>query len=110
MSIYAADKIRAAAIELRNKINTLYVEALPIFRATAQWTLNGIDADLPVPFDVKVQLDAYKALAVAALKLDWIADIQQAELGDELSYPPPPSTGGLITFDQTLIFSEQLIF
>jgi hypothetical protein len=109
MATYQADQVRAVAIELRNKIASLYIAALPIFRATAQWTLNGVDPDVPAPFAVKVMLESYKALKVDSLKLEWGTALLQASPDDTLTYPPPPS-GGLVIFDSMLQFTEKLIF
>ena len=110
MATFQAEQVRAVAIELRNKINTLYIAALPIFRAAAQWSLNGLDPDLPAPYDLKVALDSYKALSVGSLKLDWVTALQSAAPSDTLTYPTPPATGGLITFSEYMQFTESLIF
>lgn len=109
MATFAADKVRAAAIELQNKARTLYQAVLPIYRASGAWTLNGLDTELPVPFDLKVQIEAYKALKLELLKLDWTETLRQAVPGDTSTYPPPPS-GSVIIFDETITFSESLIF
>ena len=110
MASYPADQVRAVAIELRNKVNTLYVSVLPIFRAAAQWTLNGIDPELPAPFDVSVQLASYKALTITRLKLDeWITAMLNAAPGDTLTYPTPPSRG-LLILDGTVQFTPTTIF
>lgn len=95
MQVFDAHIDRAVAIELKDKVTTLYVSLLPIFYSVSNWTLNSIDPDLPAPFDVKIQLDAYQALAMDRLKLtDWVKELQTAQSGDTLTYPPPPDYGG----------------
>lgn len=110
MATFDASPARAVALELQNKALTLYLTILPIFRATAQWTLNGLDADLPTPFDLKVQLDAYKSLSLETLKLEWVEHLRKATTADTLTYPAPPEGSGLVVFDETLVFSDALIF
>jgi hypothetical protein len=107
---FQASQSRSVAIELQEKALTLYLALLPIVQTTTQWTLNGLDAMLPAPFDVKVQLDAYKELAVKPLKLDWVEPLRTATVDDTLTYPPPPEGGGVVVFDEYLTFDEHLIF
>lgn len=95
MQIFEAHTTRAVAIELKEKVNSLYFDVLPVFYAVSTWKLNSIDPELPEPFDLKIQLDAYQALTLERLKLtDWVKDLQTAQSGDTLSYPPPPDYGG----------------
>lgn len=110
MATFQAAHVRAVAIELQEKVLTLYPQLLPIFRATSQMTLNGLDADLPAPFDLKVLLDTYKALKIETLKLEWVTALQAAAPGDVLTYPPPPAGSGMVIFDETLTFTETLIY
>lgn len=92
---FEADKERAVAIELRDKAVTLYAAVLPIYQASISWVLNGTDPMLPMPFDVKVQLDAYTALTLERLKLtEWVTELRTAQSGDTLTYPDPPDIGG----------------
>jgi hypothetical protein len=101
MATFNASQERAVAIELRAKTTRLYFDVLPIWQEAASWTLNGIDPDLPVPFDVKIQLDAYQALTLDRLKLtDWVKELQTAQSGDTLTYPPPPLMAGVLAFDE----------
>lgn len=86
MATIDADVERAVALELREKILALYLDALPIYRAANAWILNELDTALPLPFDVKVQLDAFNALTLPALKLtDWGAEIRAAQPEDTLA-------------------------
>jgi hypothetical protein len=95
MATFQADIERAVAIELRDKAATLYATLLPIYLEASSWTLNGIDPDLPAPFDVKIQLDSYQALILDRLKLtEWVTLLRTAQSGDTLTYPPPPDYGG----------------
>jgi hypothetical protein len=103
MATYQASHLRAVALELQEKTLTLYLQLLPIFSATARMKLNGHDQELPVPFDVKVQLDAYKALKLETLKLEWVTDLQAATPADSL---PAPA----LTFTTDLIFNDALTF
>ena len=107
MASYNAMLERAVAIELRHKVTTLYASLLPIFQETAAWTLNGFDATLPAPFDVRVQLEAYNALSLEKLKLvDWATALLTAAADDTLT--APPATGlfdGSATFDGTTTYS-----
>jgi hypothetical protein len=101
MQVFDAHIDRAVAIELKDKVTTLYVSLLPIFYSVSNWTLNSIDPDLPAPFDVKVQLDAYAAITLERLKLtEWVKELQTAQNGDTLTYPTPPVTAGTIAFDE----------
>jgi hypothetical protein len=110
---FHANLERAVAIELQEKALTLYVALLPIVQTVSKWTLNGTDPMLPLPFAVKVQLDAFKALSLPRLKLDeWVTALQQAAPDDTLTYPPPPDTGansgqfdGSTHFDGSTTFS-----
>lgn len=98
---FVAEQERAVAIELRSKVFSLYFNLFPLWQEVSSWTLNSIDPDLPDPFDVKIQLDAYQALALERLKLtDWVKELQTAQNGDTLTYPTPPVTAGTIAFDE----------
>jgi hypothetical protein len=101
MQVFEAHTTRAVAIELKEKVNSIYFDVLPVFYAVSTWKLNSIDPDMPEPFDIKVQLDAYQALTIQRLKLtDWIAALQTAQNGDTLAYPPPPAMAGQFSFDE----------
>jgi len=111
MATFDAAIERAVALELRRKTLDLYFNILPIWHAVSDWTLNGLDPALPLPYDVKIQLDAFKALTLDRLKLEpWITTLQTAQPGDTLSYPTPPGQGLGVYFDETLVFDENLIF
>lgn len=110
MASYDANIVRGVSLELYEDVLDLYIALLPIVNTVKGWTLNSYDPNLPLPFDVKVQLDAYKALKVKSLQLsDWVAALQQAASGDTLSYPPPPvsQASGLVISDAYgLVISE----
>lgn len=111
MATFDASIVRACAIELREKIVTLYMNVNAIYQGTASWILNATDPLLPVPFEVRAQLNAYKSLTLERLQLsDWVTALQQAGPGDTLAYPPPPESGLGVFFDDNLIFSDQLYF
>lgn len=104
MAQFEALRIRAVAIELEEKAFALYAGLVPIITETATWVLNALDPSLPLPFRVRVQLDAYEALVKESLKLtDWMTAIKAANPEDTLSYPLPPDMGGVLSFT-TLCF------
>jgi hypothetical protein len=109
MATFDAARVRAVAIELKDKSFDLYVNLLPIITALGDWKLNDLDPALPDPFAVKIQLDAYQALSIDRLRLEWVADVQQSTVDDVLVYPTPPTTLGLF-FDETIVFDENLFF
>lgn len=110
MATFEASKARAVAIELRERVIDLYVGMLPLFRGTGAWILNGVDPLLPQPIELRTQIAAYRAISLPVLTLaDWGEAFLTAGADDTLTYPTPPS-GGLLIFDETVIFSEQLIF
>jgi len=91
MAVYEASKIRAVSCELKDRLLTLYASLLPIYTEVTGWMLNGSDPNLPTPFQVRVQIEAYEALTKENLRLtDWITQIKQAQVNDFLSYPPVP--------------------
>jgi hypothetical protein len=109
MATFDADIIRATALELQERTRVLYIDVLSIYQTARTWTLNGIDPALPMPFDVKVQLDSYQALSLDRLRLgEWVTAIQKAAPGDTLTYPPPGTLSGQIQFDE--ISFEHLTF
>lgn len=100
MATFDASKVRAVAIEVKERTLDLYAGILPIQNTLSTWTLNGLDPALPAPFDVRVQLEAYDAIIKQALRLtEWINALKQAQPGDTLSYPNPP-----VYFDGGQIF------
>jgi hypothetical protein len=111
MATFDADIARICAMELREHMLALYAAVWPIFQETRAWTLNNVDPLLPAPFDVRVQLEAYRTLKIAALKLTaFDALLLTAQVGDTLSYPPPPGGSGLITFNENLIYTDALSY
>lgn len=85
MAEFQAAKVRAVSIELREKVLNVYTDITTIAEAVTNWILNSYDANLPLPFDVRTQLDAYTALKIETLKLtDWVSEIRAAQLGDTL--------------------------
>lgn len=95
MATFDAGIVRACALELQERVRSLYLDTLSLYRSAGAWTLNGTDPSLPTPFEVRVQIEAYEALNKSALRLtEWIAALKQAQPGDTLTYPPPPDVGG----------------
>jgi hypothetical protein len=114
MATFDAQIVRAVAIELSERVIDFYLAYLPIYTQITSWTLNGTDPMLPSPFEVKAQIDAYKAIKQKMLKLDeWVSMLQQATVDDTLSYPPPPISeasgyfDGSGTFDGTQTFDGE---
>lgn len=102
MSTFAANRARAVALELCDEAITLYLAVLPIFRASQNWTLNGLDPALPAPIELRAQVAAWRALLVPDLKLDaWGKAFLTAGPDDTLTYPPAPVLfdGGAGIFD-----------
>jgi hypothetical protein len=102
MAAFEAQKIRAISCELKERLFDLYATLLPIQTEVNDWMLNGSDPNLPTPFQVRVQVEAYEALTKATLRLtDWITEVKQAQPADYLTYPPPPVffDGGTGLFD-----------
>lgn len=100
MATFDADIVRACALELQERTRVLYFDVLSIYQTARAWTLNGTDPALPLPFDVKIQLDSYQAISLERLRLgEWTAAIQRALPGDTLAYPDPPIVGGLVAFN-----------
>ena len=100
MATFDASKVRAVALELKERTFEMYASILPIQTTLAGWTLNSLDPDLPIPFDVRVQLEAFEEFTMPALRLkEWISAIKQAQPGDSLSFPQPPVLGGKIQFE-----------
>jgi hypothetical protein len=111
MATFEASKVRAVALELRERVIDIYAAVLPIVSSTDAWVLHGLDPSLPPPYNVKVQLALYQELAVSRLRLtDWITALQAAVPGDTLTYPPPPEQGLGVYFDETVVFDQNLIF
>lgn len=102
MATYEASKVRAVSLELKDRTLELYAALLPMITEMGTWSLNGTDPNLPTPFEVRVQLEAYEAIVKATLRLtDWITAIKQAQPADFLTYPTPPVyfDGGTGFFD-----------
>ena len=109
MTTFDATIERAVAIELREKLTTLYLNTLTIYQIVKLWTLNGLDPSLPDPFDVGAALHGYDAIKKEALQLTaWGTQLKAAQPGDTLNYPPPGALSGQIEFDklsfETIIF------
>lgn len=106
MATFPANKVRAVGIEVKDKSLDIYTSAAVLAQTVMGWTLNSYDPNLPTPFEVQSALASYKALKVQALKLsEWIAELEQAEFGDTLTYPPPPQAfDGSGTFDGAQTF------
>lgn len=86
MATFGSDLVRAVAIELQEKATSLYASLLPIYQEVNTWTLNSMDSLLPTPFDVKIQLAAYRALTLETIKLtDWVGLILGAQVDDTLA-------------------------
>jgi hypothetical protein len=110
MATFDADIERMTALELKERIVTLYADVLPIFTTVSGWELNRTDPFLPPPFDVRVQLESYRALELERLRLDeYVKLLLTAQVGDTLTYPPPPSGGGSGLADGSGIADGSLI-
>ena len=106
MATYDVDMVRSVALEIHEKITALYASVLPIYTETTAWTLNNLDSLLPTPFEVRVQLAAYRTLALESLKLtDYDALVMQAEVSDTLAGGAlsglVPRTGSALLFHGT---------
>jgi hypothetical protein len=117
MAEFSADKTRAVAIELREQIISLYTAVSGLYYGVVGWNVRCDWARLPAPFDVKVQVDAYKALKIAPLQLTtWGAELQAATYGDTLQALPPcdpipdSDTGGIIFPTPGLTISQAGIY
>lgn len=111
MAVFEADIERMLALELKDKLLTLYADILPIWGMINSWKLNDLDPLLPDPFNVRVALEQYRALRLERLLLqDAVSDFLQAEIGDTLTYPTPPEETWPWIFSEDLIFSPSLIF
>lgn len=109
MATFDADTVRACALELQERTRDLYFDVLTIYQTARAWTLNSLDSALPLPFEVKVQVDAYRALSLDKLRLEpWQTNLQGALPGDTLTYPPPGTLSGQIEFDE--IAFQEIIF
>ncbi len=94
MATFSAVEARAVACELKLRIDKLYAAVLPVFVTVNGWELNRTDPFLPSPFDIRVQLEAYRALELERLRLDeYVKEFVAAGVDDTLSYPTPPSSG-----------------
>jgi hypothetical protein len=91
---FSADKARMVAIELKERTSDLYNSLLPIYVSVMDWTLNGYDPALPLPFEIRVQLEGYRLLELERLRLDeYVKEFLTAQVGDTLTYSTPPSAG-----------------
>jgi hypothetical protein len=107
MAVFLAEKARMVAIEVKGRSLNLYTQLAPILSTVNAWTLNGLDAALPLPFDIRVALESYMSMRLQRLQLESeIESLLTAQVGDTLagSVAPPPSgsTGlmdGSATFD-----------
>jgi hypothetical protein len=111
MAKFDADVVRMVALELQARALGLYARVLSIVTCSSAWTLNGTDPLLPLPFDVRVGLEQYRALRLERMRLDDLVEsLLTAQVGDTLSYPPPVAGSGLITYNENLIFTEALMY
>lgn len=76
------NRLRALAIELQRRVNTLFTAVNAIYQITHPWTVDRENIYVPSATAVKLQLAAYKLLGVPQISL---ADtIREIELCDEL--------------------------
>jgi len=100
MAIFAAESERNIALELKRRVLAFYVNFAPVLQAVNSWTLNGADASLPTPFDVRSALEQYRALKLDRIRQDDLLDIfLAAQLTDTLS-----SSGTPLFFDGGINF------
>lgn len=111
METFDADLERMVAIELKEKLLTLYAGVLPLWSTVNTWKLNDVNTLLPAPFDVRVAIEQYRTLRVERLLLqDTIASFLKAEIGDTLTDQTLPGGSWPLIFNEELIFSPSLIF
>jgi hypothetical protein len=101
MAVFAADSERNIALELKRRILAFYVNFAPVLQTVSGWTLNGADASLPTPFDVRSALEQYRALKLERIRQDDLLDLfLTAQLTDTLSISTAPIFfDGGINFD-----------
>ena len=108
MASFDPDIARAVALELTQKILTLYAAILPIEQEVAAWTLNNVDRDLPTPFAIRVQLESYKALAIETLRLkEWVNSLLAATVDDIYMSQRALASG---KFDGSATFNGKVTF
>ena len=111
MAEFSANKTRAVAIELKEKVAALYLHVAALYSATTTWTVHCHTDHLPLPFDVKVQLQAYDELDIDELQLtDWRDELLDAEYGDTLQEQPSCDGAGSGVFDGSATFDGSTSF
>ena len=91
MASFKASIVRAVALELKEKVLELNFQIQGMYQETLSWLLNGTDPGLPLPYDVKIQLDVYEEIQFQELQLtEWVEALRQAQFGDTLTYGPVP--------------------
>lgn len=109
MAVFAAENARMVAIEIKQRAVNLYVQLAPILSIVNAWTLNGTDAMLPMPFDIKVEIESYRKLRLDRLRLeDEIEKFLKAKVGDSLIYGNAPEGIDLLVYNDNLIFNGAL--
>lgn len=102
MSTYAADTVRMAALELKQRLLSLEVSLAPVRHTVTGWTLNSYDSVLPMPFDVRVALESYHSLKLERLRLDKdVEKLLEAKVEDVIAVitsPEPATFNGGATF------------
>jgi hypothetical protein len=111
MAAFSANKTRAVAIELKEKVAALYLAVAAIYSETTTWTVHCHTDHLPLPNDVKIQLQAYEELEIDTLQLtDWKDDLLTAVYGDTLQAQPPCDGAGSGLFDGSATFDGSTMF
>jgi hypothetical protein len=109
MAIFAAEKARMVALEVKQRAVSFYIQLAPILSAVNSWTLNGVDAMLPDPFSIRVVLESYRALRFPRLRLDEETEaFLTAQLGDTLAYGKPPAGVDMLTYNTNLVFTDAI--
>lgn len=109
MAIFAAEKARMVALEVKQRAVSFYVQLAPILSAVNGWTLNGVDAMLPAPFDIRIALESYRALRFPRLRLDEETEaFLTAALGDTLTYGNAQAGVDLLTYNPNLVFTTAI--
>lgn len=94
MADFSPNLVRAVAIEVKESIQQLYLEMMPLLAQTNTWTVHCANAALPDPFSVRVALEQYQALKIKTLEQrTWIATVKTAQADDTYTYTDPCGGG-----------------
>lgn len=98
------NRLRALALEIQRRVDTLYDAVHAIHTVTHPWVLNKYDYYLPTVTAVKLQLAAYKVLGVVQITLS--DTIREIELCDNVIPEGVliPLTGIIFPADNPIMF------